>query len=423
MESITLAMGNPRKMMKSCYCSVVLFAYVSVAGPGCTVSPALEHEVTENTDRPVIASTSNRWKDPQNIPVCFVNGDGTSTNEEYIRDLVTSEYAKAGLCFTGWTRCSANPPCPSIRLHVGVPSDADGRWAGESYVGAVCKVPHEWTVWLRTDQLNHATVHEFGHAIGLHHEHARTDNLGECSYSSSEIMPEGGAIEYFTVYDADSVMSYCGQNRLTETDIEGIRTFYNTAGAVQCGGAPPVEACTYPCEQYGFTDGQCETGTNGLSWKCDGTCLKQVASCDSGGTAPACEQYTCSQVGFSEGECGKDQYGRFWKCDGTCLDQVASCSSGGSETPTSGPIDSQTLATSPVFEVVAGALNCRETAYTGSVVNVFAQGTRLASQPTSANAPQVVIDSRGKPWLRVIGEGTTTACYVSASYEFIRPVN
>ncbi len=407
---------------RPCYRCIVLTACVGLAGLGCTVSPALEDEVTEDTSRPIIASTSNRWKDPQNISVCFVNGDGTSANEKFIRDLVTSEYAKAGLCITGWERCSANPPCPTIRLHVGVPSDADGQWAGESYVGAVCKVPHTWTMWLRTDQLNHATVHEFGHAIGLHHEHARTDNKGECAASSSEIVPEGGAIEYYTIYDPDSVMSYCGENRLTQTDIAGIRAFYGTSGAVQCGGNAPVETCTYSCAQYSYTDGQCKTDTNGNSWKCEGTCLNKVASCGST-TTPSCEQYRCDQVGFGEGECGKDQYGRYWKCDGTCLNQVASCNAVVTETPTSGPIDSQTLSTWPAFEVVAGSLNCRKTAFTGAVVQVFGKGTKLTSQTSTAAAPRVVVDSRGKPWLRVLGQGASTACYVSGSYEFIKPAN
>jgi Trypsin len=134
---------------------------------------------------------------------------------------------------------------------------------------------------------------------------------------------------------------------------------------------------------------------------------------------PVC-QYTCEQVGFTEGDCGVDQYDQHWKCDGTCLNQVASCSSETPETPTSGPIDTQTLETWSAFEVVAGALNCRQTAYTGSVVHVFQNGTLL--EPTSTYAPRVVTDSRGKPWLRVFGEGTSTACYVSASYEYIRPV-
>lgn len=88
----------------------------------------------------------------------------------------------------------------------------------------------------------------------------------------------------------------------------------------------------------------------------------------------------------------------------------------------SGPIDYSTLGTRPRFEVVAGKLNCRDEAYTGAVVSVFAKGAILRSQPSNATQPQVVTDSRGKPWLLVRDDSTASACYVSASYEFIRPL-
>jgi hypothetical protein len=90
--------------------------------------------------------------------------------------------------------------------------------------------------------------------------------------------------------------------------------------------------------------------------------------------------------------------------------------------PTSGPIDGETLASWPQFEVVTGALNCRQTAYTGAVVHVFQQGETLVAQPSTGAQPRVVLDSRGKPWLFVRGEAATSACYVSASYEYIRPM-
>jgi len=89
---------------------------------------------------------------------------------------------------------------------------------------------------------------------------------------------------------------------------------------------------------------------------------------------------------------------------------------------TSGPIDYATLATWPAFEVIPAQLNCREIAYTGDVVSVFSKGAVLHSHSSTATQPQVVTDSRGKPWLLVSGEGSTGACYVSASYEYIRPL-
>lgn len=89
--------------------------------------------------------------------------------------------------------------------------------------------------------------------------------------------------------------------------------------------------------------------------------------------------------------------------------------------PASGPIGEETLGTWPVFEVGAAGLNCRETAYTGSVVVAFARHDVLFAERSTADRPRVVTDSRGKPWLLVRREGEAAVCYVSASYEFIRP--
>ena len=69
-------------------------------------------------------------------------------------------------------------------------------------------------------------VHEFGHAMGLRHEHARTDAPRSCT--TGEIAREGGSIAYLTqTFDSRSVMGYCNATSdLSAGDIAGLNQLY-----------------------------------------------------------------------------------------------------------------------------------------------------------------------------------------------------
>lgn len=66
--------------------------------------------------------------------------------------------------------------------------------------------------WNGDPYLNH-TLHEFGHALGLAHEHKRLDASADCTESSYG----GTATSYLTWYDTDSVMHYA----YASCDIDG----------------------------------------------------------------------------------------------------------------------------------------------------------------------------------------------------------
>jgi hypothetical protein len=213
----------------------------SALAASCAGDMVLDEELESDFDS-VIAETHGRWQNRKNIPVCFTGGDGTSQMERSTRALIESEYAKVGLCFSGWGRCSASTPCPAIRIEYGPRTDQNAGTAGWSYVGRTdwfCNA-NDWqkpTMWLRDDQWDWAAVHEFGHAIGLQHEHARTDHNGRCNASQNEQIADDHDTDYIGPYDPESSMCYCsGRSRLSALDISGIKTYYNVGNDLSCGG-------------------------------------------------------------------------------------------------------------------------------------------------------------------------------------------
>jgi hypothetical protein len=273
----------------------------SLLGVACTAEFGREESPSRRAtvDSELLGDAARRWSNPRAIPVCFLNREGAESDAVLVRNLVTSEFQKAGICFAGWNRCSSATPCPAIRMHIGVPPGANGQYAGESFVGPSnwnCDDRSQWTVWVRQDQLDWASVHEFGHSIGIHHEHARTDSQGECGYSRAEQLPAGGTITYFGAYDRNSVMNYCsGQRRLSATDVSGLMAFYGTSGPAQCaggggtggggtGGGGSTCQDTHPNCGYWAGVGECSRNPAYMLTSCcascaAGTCTDSNANC------------------------------------------------------------------------------------------------------------------------------------------------
>ncbi len=207
--------------------------------------------------------------DTKDIDVCFASGEKdkrelsgenypisnwSEGNKKKIQEYITSEYKieRTNIEFSGWKDCDENPQAKLVifygkkRLGNYFSDLIIGSTLGLSSIGptAYQDLPQYLNakafVWLYSDGLNRGTAtHEFGHSLGLHHEHYRWEagkdpRCKKAHVEDAGIGPGYAKADIHGEYDPESIMSYCtirgpgGFNKgLSPRDIELIKYIYS----------------------------------------------------------------------------------------------------------------------------------------------------------------------------------------------------